>query len=41
MIGLKERECIEWQTEERYNQVARITDHGRAVLAKHQKGGTQ
>ena len=39
--GLKERECIQWRTEERANQVARITDHGRAVLAKHQKGGKQ
>ena len=39
--GLRERECIQWRTEERANQVARITDHGRAVLAKHQKGGTQ
>ncbi len=37
--GLRERECIQWRTEERASQVARITDHGRAVLAKHQKGG--
>ncbi len=39
--GLRDRECIQWRTEERANQVARITDHGRAVLAKHQEGGTQ
>ena len=39
--GLRERECIQWRTEERASQVARITDHGRAVLAQYQKGGTQ
>lgn len=41
VYGLGERECIQWRTEERAIQVARITDHGRAVLAKHQKGGKQ
>ncbi len=41
VYGLGERECIQWRTEERANQVARITDHGRAVLAKHQEGGAQ
>ena len=41
LIGLGERECIQWRTEECSNWVARITDHGRAVLAKHQKGGNQ
>lgn len=40
MIGLGERECIQWRIEES-NWVARITDHGRAVLAKHQEGGAQ
>lgn len=39
--GLRDRECIQWRTEERASQVARITDHGRAVLAKHQEGGNQ
>ena len=38
--GLRERECIQWRTEERARGAFRITDHGRAVLAKHQKGGT-
>ena len=41
MIGLGDRECIQWRTEECSNWVARITDHGRAVLAKHQEGGAQ
>lgn len=40
MISLNERECIQWRTEES-KWVARITDHGRAVLAKHQEGGAQ
>ena len=37
MIGLGDRECIQWRIEECSNWVARITDHGRAVLAKHQE----
>ena len=41
MIGLADRECIQWRTEGGSNWVARITDHGRAVLAKHQEGGAQ
>ena len=41
MIGLGDRECIQWRIEEFANRVARITDHGRAVLAKYQEGGAR
>ena len=39
--GLRERECIWWRVVGDGKLIADITDHGRAVLAKYQKGGTQ